>query len=105
MEGGSLVPTNTKKSTLVLGMYRWVPDIVILAVGITVTVGLLLAFPDVGTLLMLLICLPMLISVFITLPIPNYHNMLGAIQSIIGYYYGRRKYIWRGWCVKDEYKQ
>ena len=84
MEGGSLVPTNTKKSTLILGMYRLVPDILILAVGISITVGLLLIFPNVGTFLTILMCLPMLIGLFLTLPIPNYHNILGAIQSIFG---------------------
>ena len=105
MEGGSLVPTNTKKSTLILGMYRLVPDILILAVGISITVGLLLIFPNVGTFLTILMCLPMLIGLFLTLPIPNYHNILGAIQSIFGYYSGRRRFIWRGWCIKDEYKQ
>ena len=91
MGEGSLIPANTKKSTLILGMYRWVPDLVILIIGISITVMFLLIFQNVGTLVMLLMCVPMLLSVFLTLPIPNYHNMLGALQSIISFYNGRRK--------------
>ncbi len=105
MGEGSLIPANTKKSTLILGMYRWVPDLVILIIGISITVMFLLIFQNVGTLVMLLMCVPMLLSVFLTLPIPNYHNMLGALQSIISFYNGRRKYIWRGWCLRNEYSK
>ena len=39
---GSLVPANTKRSTLVLGMFRWVPDVVIAASGTISTVLILI---------------------------------------------------------------
>ncbi len=102
---GSFIPANTKKSTLIFGMYRIFPDLVILGTGIIITVILLLIFPNVGTLVMILICIPMLVGIFLTLPIPNYHNIMGAIQSILTFYNGRRKYIWRGWCIKNEFEQ
>lgn len=99
-----LVPANTKRSTLVLGMYRYKPDLIILVVGTFITVGLLLAFNNASSMLMILFCLPMLVSVFLTLPLPNYHNVLCGIQSIISFYNGRRNFIWRGWCFKYEFK-
>ena len=39
---GSLVPANTKKSLLVFGMFRPLPDLLILSGGVGLTVVLLL---------------------------------------------------------------
>ena len=101
---GSLVPANTKRSTLILGMYRPVPDLVILISGVAITIALLLIFNNAGSLIMVLSCIPMLLGAFLTMPLPNYHNVLCALQSILNYYQGRKKYIWRGWCIKNEFK-
>ena len=105
MNTGSLVPANTKRSTLILGMFRLVPDVVIATSGTAVTVFMLAVFSNSGTLALLMCLIPMLICVVLVLPIPNYHNTLCAIQSILGFYQGRRKYIWRGWCVLNESNQ
>lgn len=102
---GSLVPANTKKSTLILGMFRLVPDVVIAASGTVVTILLLAILSNVGVTAMILSLIPMLICVVLVLPIPQYHNTLCAIQSILGFYQGRRKYIWRGWCNRIEYEK
>ena len=91
---GSLVPANTKKSLLIFGMFRPLPDLLIA----------LTLIQNAGTLILIACCLPMLISVILVLPIPNYHNTLVAIQSIIRYYQERRNYIWRGWCTINEFK-
>ena len=101
---GSLVPANTKKSLLVLGFLRPLPDLLILVTGIITSVILLAVFGNSSTLLLLLFCLPMLICGLLVLPIPNYHNTLCAIQSILGFYNKRRNYIWRGWCIYNEFK-
>ena len=101
---GSLVPANTKKSMLVFGMFRPLPDLLILGSGIAITIILLLAFGDSSTWILLLCSLPMLIGLVLVLPIPNYHNTLCAIQSILEFYNGRRNFIWKGWCIKDEYQ-
>ena len=102
----SLVPANTKKSTLVLGMFRVVPDIVIVTTGTVMTVVLLAFLSNDGVTALILSLIPMLIGVLLVLPIPQYHNTLCAIQSILGFYQGRRKYVWRGWCcLYDEDKQ
>lgn len=100
---GYLVPANTKKSMLILGMLRPI-DLMILVVGIVISVMMLLVFNDSGTILMIVSCVPMVIGLILVLPIPNYHNTLVALQSIIRFYNERRNYIWKGWCVYNEFK-
>lgn len=102
---GSLIPANTKKSTLILGMFRLFPDVAIAAGGTVLTVLLLFIVSGQGTLSMILALLPMFIGAFLVLPMPNYHNMLCCIQSILNFYNGRKKYIWRGWCLRYEYSE
>lgn len=101
---GSLVPANTKKSLLVFGMFRPLPDLLILSGGTGLTVVLLLIFGNANTWILIGCCIPMLLAVVLVLPIPNYHNTLCAIQSILDFYNGRRKFMWKGWCIRDEYK-
>lgn len=101
MEEG-LVPANTKKSMLIFGMFRLVPDLIILIAGIVISVGLLLAFSDSSTWILLASCIPMFIGLFLVIPIPNYHNTLCVIESIINFYTKRRKFIWKGWCIYEE---
>ena len=100
---GTLVPANTKKSMLILSMLRPV-DATILGVGISISVILLIILNNAGTLITLAACIPMLISLILVMPIPNYHNTLVALQSIYRFYNERRNYIWKGWCIYDEYK-
>ena len=100
---GWLVPANTKKSLLIFNMLRPV-DAIILGVGIAISVVLLLIVGSDNTWILLLACLPMIISLLLVLPIPNYHNTLVGIQSILNFYNGRRNYIWRGWCMYNEFK-
>ena len=101
---GSLVPANTKKSLLVFGMFRPLPDLLILGGGVGLTIFLLLIFGNANTWILIGCCIPMLLAVALVLPIPNYHNTLCAIQSILDFYNGRRKFIWKGWCMRDEDK-
>ena len=102
----SLVPANTKKATLILGMFRPYPDVAIVASGTAVTFITLFIISNfrVPIWLLILSLMPALICIVLVIPIPNYHNTLCAIQSILGFYQGRRKYIWRGWCLRHEYE-
>lgn len=104
MPEGYLIPANTKKSTLILGFMRII-DVIIASTGIVTTVLLLVIFENTdNTFVTLAVCLPAIICGLLILPIPNYHNTLVALQSILRYYNERRNYIWRGWCIYDEYK-
>jgi len=98
-----LVPANTKKSTLIMGFMRLI-DLIIGVSGLAITIILLLIFSDANTLVTLLACLPAIVAGLLILPIPNYHNTLVALQSVLRYYNERRNYIWRGWCIYDEFK-
>lgn len=103
---GYLIPANTKKSTLIMGFLRRI-DTIILGVGVVTTVIFLLILGNSNsTFLLLLSCLPAVIAGLLVLPIPNYHNTLVAIQSIIRYYQEKEKgnYVWRGWCIYNEFK-
>lgn len=98
-----LVPANTKKATLIFSILRPI-DAMILGVGIVITVLALIILNNAGTVITLIACIPMLVSLILVLPIPHYHNTLVALQSIYRYYNSRRNYIWKGWCIYDEYK-
>ena len=101
---GYLIPANTKKSTLIMGFLR-VIDAIILGVGVGTTILLLLILGNSNnTWILLLACLPAVITGLLVIPIPNYHNTLVGIQSILRFYQERRSYIWRGWCIYNEYK-
>ena len=97
-----LIPANSK-GKLIFGMFTKF-DIILLSIGIVVTLLLLIIIgPE--NLTVAIICLsPLLISGFLVIPIPNYHNVLTVIKEMIDFFYGRRNYKWKGWCYKDEFK-
>ena len=98
-----LIPANAKKGTLIFGMFTKF-DLVLFGIGILVSVLLLISISP-ETLKAAIICLlPLFISAFLVVPIPNYHNVLTLIKEMIDFYYGRRNYKWEGWCYKNEYK-
>ena len=98
-----LVPANAKKSTLIFGFMRPI-DLIIVSSGLAASIMLLLIFDSGNTLTTIITCLPGVLCGLLILPIPNYHNTLVAIQSILRYYRERRNYIWKGWCIYDEFK-
>ena len=98
-----LIPANTKKSTLIMGFMRGI-DAIILGSGVGLTIILLLILSNLdNTWLLLLASMPAVIAGLLVLPIPHYHNTLVAIQSVLRYYQVRRNYIWKGWCIYNEY--
>ena len=104
MNGGSLVPANAKKSMLIAGFLRPVPDLALVLTGVSITVILLLVFDSNVFWIALLCCIPALICIFLVLPIPKYHNMMCFIADFFKFYTERRIYKWKGWCLSDEFK-
>ena len=97
-----LIPANTKKSMLIFGVFTTL-DLIIFGVGVSLSILLLLIVSP-NTLLTACIDLaPGVICCFLVLPVPNYHNIRVIIQEIYRFYTSRQKFIWKGWCVKDEY--
>ncbi len=97
-----LIPTNTKKSLLIFGLFTTF-DLILFGTGIGITI-LLLMIVQANSLLTATIDLaPAVITGFLVLPVPNYHNIRTVIQEIYRFYTIREKFVWKGWCVKDEY--
>lgn len=101
-EDSYLVPANAKRGTLIFNIFRKV-DLVIFVIGVLVTLGLLVFISDDSMLSVIISILPAGIAVLLVLPIPNYHNVLCAIQSIIAFYTNPRAYEWKGWCFYEQF--
>ena len=98
MKNNYLIPANSKKSQLILGVFNMFDLIVFLVgLGITVFILLVIKYEDIGV--MLLLASPALIASFLIAPVPNYHNVMTLLGNIYKFYTGRKKYYWRGWCA------
>lgn len=101
MDNQYLIPANSKKSILILGFFTPV-DLVVFIMGIVFTVGLLITIQTSTIKLLLMVISPALISTFLILPIPYYHNILQFISNIYYFFTRNRKYYWKGWCATSE---
>ena len=101
-----LIPANTKKGSLIFGIFMPV-DLVIFLTGVGITLLALIIMSTTNVMdnfTSILGILPALIAVFLVFPFPNYHNVRTAIGEVITFYTNRQKYIWRGWCSSYEFK-
>lgn len=104
MDGNQfLIPANTKKGQLIMGVFLPI-DLAIFGIGLAVTfIGLILASNfGTGTWVSILAILPAGVASILVFPFPNYHNVRVAIGEIINFYSNNRNYVWRGWCIKYE---
>ena len=97
MNGNYLIPANSKKSLLIFGIFNKF-DLIMFAIGISLTLILLLTLPVDKLLFAVIALAPGLITGFLVLPIPNYHNMLTIIREAFNFFTQRRNFIWKGWC-------
>ena len=95
-----LIPANTKSGTLILGIFKPF-DLILLGTGVLITLTLLMTMPMSSNWQVIIVVLPGLISAFLVIPLPNYHNILTIIIECYNFLINRRRYIWKGWCVKD----
>ncbi|MDD4036637.1 MAG: hypothetical protein PHS45_04895, partial [Bacilli bacterium] len=91
MEDQYLIPANTKRGMLIFNAFTG-PDLILLGTGITITLILVVAIPPDGLLQTILWLAPALISAFLVTPIPNYHNVLSVMKSMIKFYNNRRRF-------------
>lgn len=96
-----LVPANSKKSRLIFGFFT-PRDLIVCAIGGTLTLLLLIVIKDPPTWLLIVSVLPLLMAAILVFPIANYHNVMQLLLNIFDFAVGRRKYYWKGWCVKDD---
>ena len=103
MGNNNLIPANSKKSLLIFGFFTW-KDLIIFGSGATITMFMLLIFDSTSITQILLMCMPLFVTLFLVMPVPNYHNVMTLISNVISFYTNRRIYIWKGWCVKDVFR-
>lgn len=101
-DGGYLVPANAKRGTLILNLFRPI-DLIIFGVGTFISLLLLMIIQSSSTLGVILAILPVGITGLLVVPIPNYHNVLCVIESLIRFFTERRNYVWRGWCFYERF--
>ena len=97
-----LIPANSKKSLLILGVFKLF-DLILFIVGIGISVVLLLFISPNSLLWAMIDIAPALITGFLVMPIPNYRNTRILLMEVYSFYTRREKFIWKGWCVNGEY--
>ena len=100
MDDNYLIPANTKRGKLIFTYFRPF-DLYLFGGGILATFILLAFLPLTNTLVAIMCLLPALITGFLVVPIPNYHNMLTIIIEAYEFLTNRQKYRWKGWCWKS----
>lgn len=99
-----LIPANAKKSTLILGLFNPL-DLIVFSIGAVFSVLMLLVIQTSDWVTMILIILPALTSALMVMPVPHYHNIMQLLVNIFNYFFGQKKYKWKGWCVLDEQRK
>lgn len=94
-----LIPANSKKSQLILGIFNPV-DLIVFLSGVGISTLLLLMIKTDELPLLIGLASPAIISAFLIAPVPPYHNVMTLLGNIYRFFSGRKKYYWRGWCVK-----
>ncbi len=100
-----LIPANTKRAQLIFNIFRPV-DLGIISTGTVITFILFLILQPQSLFLGIIVLIPFLICAFLVLPVPNYHNILCVLINIYNFYFvDRNQLVWKGWDVKNEFKE
>ena len=105
MEQQFLIPANSKKSMLIFGLLETF-DLLLVGIGVSMSFLLFLILPTEEMIYLILTLAPGMITIFLVLPVPYYHNVRTFIRIVYNYFTTRQKFIWKGWCYLDdeEYK-
>ena len=99
-----LIAANSKRAQLIFNVFRPI-DLGIACTGAGITLILFMIVQPNELLPAVIVLLPVLVCAFLVMPIPNYHNVLCILKNIYNYYFvDKNELTWKGWCVKDEYK-
>lgn len=101
INGGYLIPANTKRGQLIFGMFT-PPDLILFGCGVIASLLLLLILGTDESLKSVIALMPGLICGFLVMPVPNYRNVITFIVSMIDFYNGQKIYKWRGWCFYEQ---
>ena len=96
-----LIPANTKRGQLILGMFKPF-DLILFGCGVLVTLILVAVLPMSSTFVTILAVSPGIITAFLVMPVPYYHNILNIIVELYQFFFvNPRQYEWKGWCYKN----
>lgn len=95
-----LIPANTKRGQLILGIFRPI-DLIIFGTGVFITLILLLIVPLGSTMVTIIVLSPALVTGFLVMPVRYYHNMLTIIIELYEFLTTRQTYRWKGWCYRN----
>lgn len=101
INGGYLIPANTKRGQLIFGMFT-PPDLILFGCGVIASLLLLLILGTDESLKSVIALMPGLICGFLVMPVPNYRNVITFIVSMVDFYNGQKIYKWRGWCFYEQ---
>ncbi|MEI3508835.1 MAG: hypothetical protein V8R01_07060 [Bacilli bacterium] len=99
-----LIPANSKKSILIFGVFTTY-DLILFGTGSGITILLLLLVNPTSLLGAVIDLAPAVVTGFLVLPIPHYHNIRTVIKDVYRFYTTRQRFIWKGWCVADGLKE
>ena len=99
-----LIPANTKKGQLILGLFKPF-DLILFSTGVIITVLMLALLPISSTLMTILVISPAAVCGFLVMPVPHYHNLLVVITDLYDFITTNQRYEWKGWCYKDGKKR
>ena len=98
-----MIPANSKKSIMIFGMF-YPFDLILLGFGVMTSLILMMALPMDSIVVSLIAISPGLVTGLLVFPIPNYHNTLTVLIDLWEFLTTRQKFIWKGWCVLDEFE-
>lgn len=99
-----LIPANSKKSALILGLFK-PADLVIISIGTIVSFILLLSLPIEQMTYTIIALLPVTLCAFLVFPVAYYHNVRTFIAIFFKFITSRQKFVWKGWCYIDAVKK
>jgi len=100
---GYLIPANAKKGTLIFNIFRPL-DLWLFSGGVVISLIALAIVPSTSLVAVAIALMPGCICGLLVLPVPNYYNVLCALCSIYNFYSKRRKFVWKGWCFYEQFK-
>lgn len=100
MDGNYLIPANTKKGALILGMFRPI-DLIIFLTGLAVTFLALMILPLNSTPTLVIAVTPGIVCSLLVAPVPYYHNVINMLVGIYNFFTTRQRLVWKGWCWLD----
>ncbi len=102
MNGTYLIPANTKRGTLIFGLFRPI-DLGIFGTGVGITLLAILIFQNqLSNTMVAVACLaPALVCGLLVAPVPYYHNVLNVLVETYEFITTRQRLYWKGWCYLD----